>query len=171
LSDHLKELFNRLYLPLCNYATVFLKDRQAAEDVVQNVFIQLWENDALNQLENPDPYLLRAVKYKCIDYIRSQKTKKEVLMNDLPEIGKEEDHSLKEEDILPLISYFTAKLPPKMQQVFRMSREQGLSYKEIAAVLNISIKTVENQMSTALKKLRVLLKEHNFLPLLLLFLQ
>jgi len=78
---------------------------------------------------------------------------------------------LKEEDILPMLHYFADQLPTKMQQVFLLSRQQNMTYREIAQELNLSIKTIENQMSNALKKLRSLLKQHHYLPTLLFFLQ
>ena len=169
MNHSLKDIFNNSYVHLCNYAAAILKDKHAAEDVVQSVFIQLWENDKILTLQNPAPYLLRCVKYKCIDYLRSKKNRREVLMKELPDFGREEHHLLTEEDIVPLITYFASKLPPRMGQVFLMSRTQGLSYKEIATTLNISIKTVENQMGSALKKLSTLLKEYQYLPALLFF--
>lgn len=169
MNNSLKHIFDKNYAPLCNYATAIIHDQHAAEDVVQSVFIQLWENEKLLHLGNPNSYLLKCVRYKCIDFLRIQGRKKEVLMHTLPDIGKEEKQNLKEEDILPLLNYFTAKLPPKMQKVFLMSRQQGMSYKEIAQELNVSPKTIENQMGTALKKLRILLKEHHYLPTLILF--
>ena len=147
-----------------------VKDKHTAEDLVQSVFIQLWENEKILKLDKPEPYLLKCVYYKCIDFLRGEKRKREILVDSLPEIGKEEIHSLTEADIVPLLHYFAGKLPPKMQEVFLMSRQQGMSYKEIAQHLNISVKTVENQMGSALKKLRILLKKYHYLPALLLYL-
>ena len=167
--NSLKNLFDNNYKALCNYAAVIIKDKHQAEDIVQNVFIQLWENDKIYKLQNPEPYLLKCVRFKCIDYLRGKKRKKEIPLETLPEIGFEQNHSLKEEEIAPLLSYFIAKLPPKMRQVFLMSRQQEMSYKDIASKLDISIKTVENQMGSALKKMRFFLREHNYLPALLIF--
>lgn len=149
---------------MCNYACAIIKDKHTAEDLVQSIFIQLWESDKLIQLDNPEPYLLRCVKYKCIDHQRSAKTKKEIHLDQLPELGQQEHSNLAEEDIIPLMNFFAAKLPPKMQKVFLLSREKGLGYTEIAELMEISPKTVENQMGSALKKLRKLLKEHHYLP-------
>lgn len=171
MNQNLQQLFEKNYNALCNYATGMINDSHAAEDVVQSVFIQIWEKGKLLELKNPSAYLLKSVRYKCIDYLKGKKRKNEVLFDQLPEIGKEEIVALKEEEIEPLLNYFIAKLPPKMRRVFLLSRQQGLTYKEIAATLNVSPKTVENQMGTALKKLRILLQEHHYLPALVLFLQ
>ena len=171
MSSTLKEIFHENYASLCNYAAVMIKDKHNAEDIVQSVFIQLWENEKIFQLEHAETYLLKCVRYKCIDFLRSPQRHKTIQLSDLPNMGREDNHNLKEEEILPLLHFFTSKLPPKTQQVFLMSRNLGLTYKEIAKELNVSVKTVENQMGTALKKLRVLLKEHNYLPFLFIFFQ
>ena len=166
MSKNLNKIFDEFYSPLCNYATRLINDKHAAEDVVQSVFIQLWENDKLLELDNPQSYLLRCVKYKSIDYLRGLKNRKAVSFDELSDIPIQEKVEISEEDILPLMSFFAAQLPPKMQKVFLMSRKNGLSYKQIAEQLQVSTKTVENQMGTALKKLRQLLKNHHYLSII-----
>jgi len=170
LKHQLKDIFDAYYNPLCNYAITILKDKQKAEDVIQTIFIQLWESDKIYELENPEPYLLRCVKYKCIDELRSSKTASTLSIDDLPEIEAAGPNDLKEQDIIPLMHYFATKLPPKMRQVFLLSRQNKMSYKQIAAQLNISVKTVENHMSAALKKLRRMLMDYGYLSLLFLVL-
>lgn len=143
-----------------------MHDKHTAEDIVQSIFIQLWENDKILGLDNPEPYLLRCVKYKSIDYLRSPKRKQEVSFDKLPEIGSIQSSSIEEGDIIPMMTFFAAKLPTKMQEVFLLSRQNKLSYKEIAEKQQVSIKTIENQMGTALKKLRQLLTDHGYLAVL-----
>lgn len=167
MKNNLKDIFENNYSALCNYANTIIKDKHLAKDIVQSVFIQLWENQKIGQLKNPAPYLLKCVKYKCIDYLKQPSRKREILTDTLLDIRKEEFQSLQEADILPMLHFFVDQLPKKMRQVFLMSRQQEMTYKEIAVELNISVKTVENQMGTALKKLRILLKEHHYLPVLL----
>jgi len=171
LKTNLKEIFDNTYAPLCNYAHVIVKDKHIAEDIVQSVFLQLWENKKIFQIKDSTPYLLKCVRYKCLDYLKRPSRKKEIFTDNLPEIVSEANPSLKEEDILPLLHYFADKLPPKMRQVFLMSRQRGMTYKDISEELHISTKTVENQMGAALKKLRSLLQEHHYLPILLLLFQ
>lgn len=166
----LKDIFDKNYSPLCNYANAIVKDKHMAEDIVQTVFIQLWENEKIFQLETPEAYLLKCVRNKSINYLKRPQRKKEILMEVLPEIGKEEERNLnEEEEVMALFHFFADKLPPKMRQVFLMSRQQGMSYQEIAQDLDVSIKTIENQMGSALKKLRILLQKHHYLPMLILF--
>lgn len=171
MKNHLKEIFEKNYVSLCNYATVIVRNRHTAEDIVQAVFIQLWENNKITQLRDPEIYLLKCVKYKCLDYLKSPKRKKEIFTDSLPDIHQSEIPTLREEDIPSMLHFFAAKLPPKMQRVFLLSRQEGMSYKEIAKELNISVKTVENQMGSALKKMRLLLQKYNYLPFFFLFFQ
>jgi len=165
LKKQLKDIFNTYYAPLCNYAISLIKDRQQAEDIVQTIFIQLWENEKILELAIPGPYLMRCVKFKCIDQQRSSKPISSLPIEQVPDPTTHINEGLKEEDILPLISYIATKLPPKMQKVFLLSRLGNKSYKEIAEELNISVKTVENHMGAALKKLRNILKDAGYLSI------
>lgn len=171
MNNTLKDIFDRFYTPLCNYACAFLSDRHVAEDIVQSLFIQLWEKERISDLKNPEPFLLRCVKYKCIDHGRGAKQKYEQSYADLPEPLAPSNSEMAEEDILPILHFFASQLPPKMQRVFLLSRTNGLSYKQIAEQEKISIKTVENQMGTALKKIKQLLIDHHYLPIVLVLFQ
>jgi RNA polymerase sigma-70 factor (ECF subfamily) len=168
LNKKIEEIFRQYYSPLCNYAAKIITDRVLAEDIVQSLFIQLWETNKLASVNNHEHFLLKATKYKCIDYLRSKKLKKEVLLDDMPDTFSASYSDLSEEDIEPLLYYFAAKLPLKTKEVFLLSRTSGLTYSEIANELDISIKTVENQMGRALRMMRVLLKEQEFLAIALL---
>lgn len=150
---------------MCNYAASIIGDGSAAQDLVQQLFIQLWEKESLTKVANHQAYLLRSTKFKCIDYLRANQ-KSMVPLEDV-DVAASEKMELNEEDIIPLLHFFAASLPPKTRQVFLLSRVDGYSNQQIADELNLSIKTVENQMTRALKKLRVVLKEHQYLSLLL----
>ncbi len=162
-----KEIFHSYYAPLCNYALSIVRNETAVEEIVQKLFIDLWEKNALEKVDNVEYYLLKSTKYKCIDYLRSKKQTKEFPVSDLPEKAFPEPGNLTEEDIIPLLHYFASKLPPKTRQVFLLSRSSGMTYKEIAEEMGISVKTVENQMSRALKSMKVLLKKNHLLYILL----
>ncbi len=167
LKTEFEIIFHQYYSPLCNYATKIIMDDAMSEDIVQNLFIQLWENNKLSDIKNPEYFLLRAVKYKCIDYLRTKKTKEKIPLQDLNDVLGISENELLEEDIEPLFHYFTAKLPPKTREVFLLSRKSGLSYKEIAEEMDITVKTVESQMGRALRKMKELLKEQKYLTFLL----
>jgi RNA polymerase sigma-70 factor (ECF subfamily) len=164
LNTKIESIFHQYYSPLCNYATKVISSSTIAEDIVQDLFVQLWENKKkLDSIENTEYFLLRATKYKCIDYLRTKRINSEIPIEDLPEIIYTENKKINEEDIEPLFYYYTSKLPPKTREIFLLSRKSGLTYKEIANDLNISVKTVENQMSRALRIMRELLKDNELL--------
>lgn len=159
ISDqkYFKELFDKYYEALCNYAAVWIKDNNGAEDLVQTLFMQLWENKKYKEVQSIENYLIKSLKFKCIDYLRTHK-KYQIETLD-PTLNLSAPQSLlKEEEILPLLHFYAALLPPKTREVFLLSREKGMRYQDIADTLDISIKTVENQMSRALSILRKVLK-------------
>lgn len=165
LHQTIENIFHQFYSPLCNYASKILKDEDTAEDIVQSLFIQLYEKNDLNFIDNPDRYLQQSIRFKCIDHIRkTKKSASQPIIETKHDAPSSFPYEITEEEIEPLFYYYAAKLPPKIREVFLLSRVSKLSYKEIAEELNISQKTVENQMSSALKKLRAMLSdEHYFL--------
>ena len=154
-----ENIFHHYYSPLCNYAARIIHDHDQAEDIVQGLFIQLFEKNNLNAIQNKEAYLLRSVRFKCIDFLRKKTTT--TSLDNIEETASE-FHDISEDDIEPLFHYYAAKLPPKIREVFLLSRVSKLTYKEIAEELNLSQKTVENQIGSALKKLRVILKEEHY---------
>lgn len=157
-------VFRAYYNPLCNYAFTFTKDADASEDIVQELFIKIWEQRReLLREASIRYYLFTAVRNNCITWLRREKqlaivqfTGYEVTTDttpypDEPVAGERDDQLLLEQAI--------GRLPPKCKEVFLLSRFGKLSYKEIATNLDISPKTVENQLGKALKILRAFLKE------------
>ena len=167
LGKTLENIFHQFYSPLCNYASKIVNDDFVAEDIVQSLFIQLHEKNKWNKIANIEGYLLRSVRFKCIDYLRKVTRAKFVAIDELSDLTVGSPYEITEEDIEPLFHYYAAKLPPKTREVFLLSRVSRLTYKEIADELNISVKTVENQMGRALKKMKELLKNNSVLLLYL----
>ena len=163
----MEKIFKKYYSPLCNYASKIIHDDFASEDIVQSLFIQLIEQKKWNSIKNIEAFLLRSVKYKCIDFLRKSKQGIEMDISDLGDEASYEQNEITEEDIEPLFYYYASKLPPKTREVFLLSRQNKMTYSEIAEELNISVKTVENQMGRALKKMKEMLKDN---PVLLQFL-
>ncbi len=161
----IEEIFRQHYSPLCNYAAKILNDGFAAEDIVQALFIDLYEKNKWYEIRNLEMFLLKSVKFRCIDHLR--KLKNSISETEISDNNFDQQFDIKEEDIEPLFHYYAAKLPPKTREVFLLSRSKNFSNKEIAKELNISVKTVENQMSRALKKMKELLKDF---PVLLTYL-
>lgn len=167
MNTKFENIFHQFYTPLCNYAYKIVNDDFIAEEVVQSLFIQLAEKIDWSEIKQLDSFLLRCVKFKCIDYLRKNNRYKITDLKDLQIMATSEFQEITEEDVEPLFHYYAAKLPPKTREVFLLSRQSGLTYSEIAEELNISVKTVEAQMSRAIKKMKLLLGDF---PVLLTFL-
>lgn len=156
-------LFHNYYGNLCLYASKFLNNDSAAEEIVQEIFVKFWEQKKQIKIETSlKSYLFRSVKNQCLNYIkhniikeRYQKNKGEQLQSDIDF----EDHFI-EVDLIKKIEESINSLPEKRREIFRLSKEEGLKYREIAEKLNISIKTVEAQMGLAIKNLREKLKDY-----------
>jgi RNA polymerase sigma-70 factor (ECF subfamily) len=152
-----KNLFDTYYASLCHYASHFLNDDALSEEVVQELFVRLWEKRRSLDVETSvRQYLFRAVRNGCLNQIQHDKVRrlhgnrlKEALTSENPA----EDFLITPEMILQLEEGIES-LPEKRREIFRLSREEGLKYREIAEKLKISVKTVEAQMGLALKMLR-----------------
>lgn len=163
-------LFHRYYSNLCLYATKIIHDDIAAEEIVQGFFVKFWEKrEELKVNTSIQNYFVRSIKNLCINYIKHNKIKLEYAHQNLSEKESQfmTEHNFFEIDLAEKIEESINSLPEKRREIFRLSRENGLKYREIAEKLNISIKTVEAQMGLAIKNLRDKLK--NYITLLSLF--
>ena len=166
-------IFLKYYPALCHFAFQFLNDREIAEETVQDLFVRFWEKrETLNIEVSIKHYLFRSVKNNCLNQIQHEKVKKQYA-SQMQEVVNQEpnpDNYFIEVNLLEKIEKSIESLPPKRREIFRLSRENGMKYKEIAETLNISIKTVEAQMGLALKHLRQELKDFsNYLMTLFFF--
>ena len=163
-EEKVELLFRKYYAPLCKSLYRTLRDASFAEDIVQEVFLKVWDmRETLKMDEGIQSYLYRASYNSALNFLKQQKQKQAVDIDTL-EVGlpgnetPEKHLSLleTEADILKAID----SLPPKTKLVFSMSRFEELSYKEIADHLDISLKSVEKHMGIALQRLRENLKEY-----------
>jgi len=155
-----RELFEKEYSALCRYAMTYMQDSHLAEDIVQDTFIKIWEQKReLISSAHIKFYLVTAVKNNCITAIRRQQTRGEVLTDTDPDIEPEpfittRQHYEQLDEQKRKIADALNQLPPKCKEVFLMVKMQGMSYKQAAESLDISVKTVENQMGKAIKTLK-----------------
>ncbi len=141
-------LFRTHYASLVVYARRFLNDTDAARDVVQSVFIRIWERRDETPILNIKGYLVQSVRNRCLSMLKERKR-----TGSIEEAGriKDEEPELPDEELFEKVQEVIAMLPPQCQKVFVMNRFDGMKYKEIADTLGISVKTVEVHMGKALK--------------------
>lgn len=161
-------VFNYYYSGLVVYADQIIKNTVISEDIVQSVFMKLWETRETIEIRSFRSYFIQCVKNRSIDHLRSQQVKQRFDSRIL-----EADHLVMEEDLWTkneldeLVERAIENLPPRCREIFWMSRYENLKIAEIAEKLEISNRTVETQISKALKILRVKLVD--YLSLLVLY--
>ena len=164
-------LFHFYYPGLVVYATQFTTDRMEAEEIVQDFFVRLWQrHQQLIPTDSLKSYLFLSVKNGCLNYLKHKKVE-EKYIRQMAELSNQ--HLAYDPDLY-IASELQEKvknaidlLPEKCREIFIMSRIQGLKNDEIATNLNISKRTVETQISKALKVLRLELKDYVGLMILL----
>lgn len=166
-SRAFKALFDSYYPRLYRLAYHYLKSDVACEEVVSDVFIKLWNNRTkLVAIETLEFYLFRAVKNQALSYLKKEmKAVYSLYANSPSESSRidylEPDQMLIARELNTYLQKAIEELPERCRTIFRMVREDELTYKEVAQLLDVSPKTVENQMSIALKKLKLALDAYN----------
>lgn len=148
-------------MALCNFANTYLQNMAVAEDFVQEIFVHLWEKkDKIEIKTSLKSYLYQAVKHKCLNEIKHLKVreKHQTQVKEANAFDSSNEFDFEAEELGDIIQQKIDAMPEKRRDIFKLSREEGLSYKEIAEKLGVSIKTVENHMGLALKYLREELK-------------
>jgi RNA polymerase sigma-70 factor (ECF subfamily) len=162
-----EQVFRFYYEPLCRYATGIVLETEEAEEIVQQVFLRIWERRAeLNITVSFKAYLYRAVHNASLNY--KQRRKKDVRFDDVQlrvVHATEPAHEMDVKQLEKEIGNALNVLPEQCRKIFELSRFEELKYREIAELLNLSVKTVENQMGKALRIMREQLSA--YLPLML----
>ena len=153
------EIYDRYWAVLYRHAYKLLKEKPTAQDVVQEVFVTLWDKIPNLELQGSlSSYLYTTVRNKILNMIQKEKIHERYITSFGHFIERSEtvtDHRIREQMLRERIEREVAHLPTKMRHVFELSRTQHLSYKEIAQELNLSDKTVKKQVSNAIKILRL----------------
>lgn len=165
-----EQIFNALYKVLVNYAQGMLRDWDEAEDKVQQVFVNLWEKkEVLDVHTSLRAYLYKAVHNACLNRIKQEKVRTEhAKVIQMTQNNNSTQHGVEEKELRLKIDEALNLLPEQCGRIFKMSRFDQLKYQEIADELGLSLKTIENQMTKALRIMREQLKDH--LPQLILLL-
>ncbi|NOZ45345.1 MAG: RNA polymerase sigma-70 factor [Chlorobi bacterium] len=159
-----EKIFKTHFQSLCYYANTFLKDLDNAKEIVHDVFINFWEKREKIDINKPiKAYLYTSVHNRCLNYIRDHK-KFNYSIERIEDLNVnsaiEQSDTLIVEEIKQKINEILEMLPEKARKIFELSRFEGLKYQEIADELGISVKTVEANMSKALKLFRENLKDY-----------
>lgn len=149
------ELYKRFYKPMFRFAYNIVDDKESCDDIVQDVLSWFWEHNTQHEITHLQAYLMTAVKYQVAKAIRRGKVRQHHLLatiNNSSQAFSEDSLELKE--LQQIINSFIYQLPEKAAIIFRMSREEHLTNREIAAKLGISEGTVAVQIKRSLDKLR-----------------
>lgn len=164
-----EKIFKMYFKNLHAFAYTFTKDDVIAEEMVQNVFFKIWEKkDQLQIDDSLKAYLYRSVHNESLNHLKHLKIKTSFQLQysgNMESSNQDASNQMMASELEDKIQKAISELPPQCRTIFQMSRFEQLKYQQIADQLNISIKTVENQMGKALKVLRLKLVE--YLPFLL----
>lgn len=162
----IKILFDQYYVLLNKVAMQLVRDPGASNDLVQELFIAIWTKRHSIKLHKPlAHYLVKSTMNRALNYIRNRARSKEFSIFSFKDfentlLSNPADTSLLVSDIKALWDLAASKMTPRTRVVFMLSRDQGMSYKEIAAHLGISVKAVEKNLTQALRILREVFKAY-----------
>jgi RNA polymerase sigma-70 factor (ECF subfamily) len=153
-----KELFLSFYPYLLDFAFSLIKSRESAEEIVSDLFIKIWEKrKELEKIDNLKVYVYVATRNIAFNYIDKQKRAATNNIEDYPTefVSRyfDPEQLMITSDMIARIDKAIDHLPPKCKMIFKLVKEDNLKYREVADILNISIKTVENQLAIALRKI------------------
>lgn len=164
------KLFEKLYIEyyplLCMIAYEYTKDKMMAEDIVGEIFLNLWtKGDLLSSVFSLKGYLIKSTRNACLQHFRKKKLEtsdwdSEAVSKYIPWSTDYPLDLLFEKELSEVIDKSIKKLPKKCRQVFLMSRDKEMSYTQIAEELNISENTVKTQIKTALLRIRFALRNY-----------
>jgi RNA polymerase sigma-70 factor (family 1) len=190
-TNAFRHLFDRYYNVIYSASFRYLKVHELAEDMVQSSFLKIWEKrNSLTHVERFDDYLFRVAHNEMADHFRKH-SRRDKHIQRIRELFTEESGSPEEllisKQKRALIADVISNLPPQQQTAYKLSRDEGLSYQEIAERMQLSVNTVKVHISQALKTLKIFFAQHKdeylvwligllvtarylFVPLLILFL-
>ena len=153
-----KKLFFHFFLPLKSFSYSIVKSKEYAEEIVSDVFVEIWaKRKQLMEIEDLKMYIYTSVRNASLRKFQQIQKKKIFSLNELSvEIASVEptaETSMISAEVLKKIEAAIDQLPPQCKIIFKLAKEDKLKYKEIAELLAISIKTIDNQLATALKKI------------------
>jgi len=153
-----KDLYAFYFFKLVQFCNAIVRCREAAEEIINDVFINMWKRRShLYKIENFDVYVYVAVKNQSLDYLSRNHFKEVVdigaLSGEYLKFSVDPEQLMITAEMKKKIEKAVDQLPPRCRLIFKLIKEDGLKYQEVAGILGISIKTVEAQLSIAMKRL------------------
>lgn len=166
-----QQLYNRYYQRIYSFAVKVVKSTHVAEEVVQEVFIRLWEQrELLSEVKSPDNYLFIVIRNHVFNHLRTaanELNRREQLWEAFQQRVADEATTLEAQEAEQFLDLLLAKLSPQQRIIFRMSREEGFSHQQIADELHLSKNTVKKHIANSLKIFKTHLR--NYIQLLFMF--
>jgi RNA polymerase sigma-70 factor (family 1) len=164
-----RKIFDLLFDPLAQFAFSLVKSKEVATEVIDDVFIRLWNNrSTILSIENLKVYLYTSAKNSALNYLSRTAQRNVIEPFDDINIELKDDFCPERimitNEILNKIREAVDTLPPRCKIIFKLVREDSLKYKEVAEILNLSVKTVDAQMVIAINRIREELKNQIFMP-------
>jgi RNA polymerase sigma-70 factor (family 1) len=158
-----KKLFSNFFLPLKSFAKAILKSNELAEEVVSDVFMEIWSNRKnLKNIENLNVYLYICVRNASLKKLKQTQKASTVSLDDMQvdfaSADPDAETNLVTQELYQKIETAINLLPQQCKIIFKLAKEDKLKYKEIAQILNISVKTIDHQLAIALKKIASVLQ-------------
>ncbi|WP_341840252.1 RNA polymerase sigma-70 factor [Chitinophaga caseinilytica] len=153
-----RQFYDHFFVTLFRFTCSLLKEREVAEEITHDVFVQCWQKrHELGDVRNPQVYLFVAARNKVVDHARRQSQLRSLPLQESDEeqlqFSPDPEQLLITSEMMGKMEEAIRELPPKCREIFILVKQYGLRYKEVAAILELSTKTVENQLAIALKKL------------------
>jgi len=148
-------LFRSFYSPLVQFAFRFTRDKDAACDIVQESFVSLWNNrETLDPYQSLQAFIYKIVRNRALNFQRDYSSRIVILNDSAEDLKTETEHSNSSEHLKDKFKEWINELPDRQREAFELSRYDGLDHEEIAGVMSVSVKTVNNHIVEALRKLR-----------------
>ncbi|HEY4286188.1 MAG TPA: RNA polymerase sigma-70 factor [Puia sp.] len=160
-----ESLFYSLNTPLIKFSMMYVRQKEAAEEIVSDVFVKCWVNrKSMGEVRNIDTYLFVAVKNQSLNHLKKYSHIHLVQVEDTNEVRlvkpSTPQEALEKKELLFKMEQSIEELPQQCRIIFRLIKEEGIKYKEVAEILNISPRTVQTQLFRAMKKLSLVLSNY-----------
>lgn len=165
-SHAFDELFLRYHDKLLAFAIQYTKQLEIAEEITSELFVKIWlKREELSKVINPEVYLFICIKNACLNWIRANKKRNttfNVSLDDdaLTKISSYQGNLVEEKELHRILNFIVAAMPEQRRLIFKLIKEQGMKRHEVAELLKISIRTVENQLHKAIISLAASISEY-----------